>query len=291
MNQHPALEPGNVAVITGGADGIGFAAAKLFLSMGLRVCIADINAQKLERAVESLGDVLAVVADVSNLADVQKIKDKVYRSYGQVDVLMNNAGTSLPSHSWGGADFDNDSSNYFNNYENWQTIINSNLWGIINGLQTFAQPMIEQNTAGVIINTGSKQGITTPPGNPAYNVSKAGIKSLTEALQHDLRNTEGCQLNAHLLVPGFTYSGLVSSWLKEKPESAWTTDQVVEFLVESLQRGDFYILCPDNDTPRELDNKRMAWAMGDLIESRPALSRWHPDYQDAYEGFIKHSEK
>lgn len=283
MNQHPALVAGNVVVITGGADGIGFAAAKLFVSMELRVCIADNNAQKLEAAAESLGDVLAVVSDVANLSDVQKLKDEVYQRYGRVDVLMNNAGTSMPTHSWDSSDFDN--------HQNWQTIINSNLWGIINGVQVFAPPMIEQNTVGLIINTGSKQGITTPPGNPAYNVSKAGIKSFTEALQHDLRNTEGCQLNAHLLVPGFTYSGLISSWLKEKPESAWSTDQVVEFLVESLQRGDFYILCPDNDTPRELDNKRMAWAMGDLIENRPALSRWHPDYQHAYEDYIKQSGK
>lgn len=291
MTQHPALEPGNVAVITGGADGIGLAVARLFLSRGLRVCIADINGQKLEQAVESLGDVLAVVVDVSSLADIQSLKSKVYQAYGRVDVLMNNAGTSMPSHSWHSASFNEDSSNHFSNYENWQAIINANLWGVINGVQTFVESMIAQSTPALIINTGSKQGITTPPGNPAYNVSKAGIKSFTEALQHDLRSTEGCQLSAHLLVPGFTYSGLVSSWLKEKPESAWTTDQVAAFLLESLQRGDFYILCPDNDTPRELDNKRMAWAMGDLIENRPALSRWHPDYQDAYEEFVNLSDR
>ena len=147
--------------------------------------------------------------------------------------------------------------------------------------------MIEQNAPGIIINTGSKQGITNPPGNPAYNVSKVGIKSLTETLQHDLRNTEGCRLSAHLLVPGLTYSGLIRSWQKEKPESAWTPEQVVEVLVDSLQRGDFYTICADNDTPRSLDNKRMAWAAGDLIENRPALARWHPDYKDAYEDFIK----
>jgi short-subunit dehydrogenase len=125
------------------------------------------------------------------------------------------------------------------------------------------------------------------PGNPAYNASKSAVKSITEALEHDLRNTEGCQVSAHLLVPGFTYTGLVREFLPEKPDSAWVPDQVVAFMVESLERGDFYILCPDNDVTREMDNKRIAWAMGDLIEARPALSRWHPDYLAAFEAFMK----
>lgn len=273
MTVHSALSPDNVAVITGGADGIGFATATLLKSMGLRICIADSNTEKLKLSAEQLGDVLAVETDVSKIADLQSLKDEVYASYGRVDVLMNNAGTSMPTHSWGG-------------YDNWQAIINTNLWGVINGAQAFLPLMIGQNSPALIINTGSKQGITTPPGNPAYNVSKAGLKSFTEVLQHDLRNTEGCQVSAHLLVPGFTYSGMVQQSLGSKPESAWTTDQVAEFLVESINNGDFYILCPDNDTPRDIDDKRMAWAMGDLIGNRPALSRWHPDFQQEFEKYM-----
>jgi NAD(P)-dependent dehydrogenase (short-subunit alcohol dehydrogenase family) len=274
MANHPAMAPGNVAVITGGADGIGLAAARYYQSLGMRVCIADIDTAKLQAAESELGQVLAVSTDVSNLSDVEALREQVYGSWGQVNILMNNAGIGGQCGSWEG-------------YDIWKRILNVNLWGVVNGVHAFAPAMIEQGTPDLIINTGSKQGITTPPGNPAYNASKSAVKSITEALEHDLRNTEGCQVSAHLLVPGFTYTGLVREFLPEKPDSAWVPDQVVAFMVESLERGDFYILCPDNDVTREMDNKRIAWAMGDLIENRPALSRWHPDYLAAFEAFMK----
>lgn len=72
----------------------------------------------------------------------------------------------------------------------------------------------------------------------------------------------------------------------EKPAAAWTAEQVADFMFERLEAGDFYILCPDNDVTREMDQKRMAWAIGDIIENRPALSRWHPDYKDAFAAFM-----
>ena len=272
-NSHPALKADNVAVVTGGADGIGLAAARYFQSLGMRICIADISGDKLDRAAAELGDVLTMVTDVSRQDSVAELRDRVQERHGRVDVLMNNAGISRPCTSLG-------------EYAAWQSIIDTNLWGVINGVQVFAATMIAQGTPGLIINTGSKQGITTPPGNPAYNVSKAGVKAVTEALQHELRNTEGCRVSAHLLVPGFTYTGMIRSFLPEKPAAAWTPEQVVSFMVESLADGDFYILCPDNDVDREMDNKRMAWAMGDLINNRPPLSRWHPDFQGEFDKFM-----
>lgn len=274
MTTHPAMKSGNVAVITGGADGIGLAAAHYYKSIGMEVCLADIDADKLELASKDLGGVPTVICDVSQLAEVEKLKAQVYERFGRVDVLMNNAGVARHCDSW-------------SEYAAWQAILGVNLWGVINGIHTFTPAMIEQESPGLIINTGSKQGITTPPGNPAYNVSKAGVKSATEALQHSLRNAEGCQISAHLLVPGFTYTGMVKAFLPEKPDGAWTSEQVIEFMVESVARGDFYILCPDNDATRELDNKRMAWAMGDLIENRPPLSRWHPDFKAEFEKFVE----
>jgi NAD(P)-dependent dehydrogenase (short-subunit alcohol dehydrogenase family) len=274
MKAHPALTNGNVAVITGGADGIGLAAAHYFKSIGMEVCLADIDAAKLESASRDLGGVATLVSDVSQLTEVEKLKTEVYERFGRVDVLMNNAGIARHCASW-------------SEYDAWQAILGVNLWGVINGIHAFAPPMIAQNSPGLIINTGSKQGITSPPGNPAYNVSKAGVKSVTEALQHKLRNTEGCQVSAHLLVPGFTYTGMIKAFLPEQPAGAWTSEQVIDFMVESVARGDFYILCPDNDATRELDNKRMAWAMDDLIENRPALSRWHKDFKAEFEKFVQ----
>ena len=145
--------------------------------------------------------------------------------------------------------------------------------------------MLAAGKPGMIINTGSKQGITTPPGNLAYNVSKSALKTYTEGLEHTLRNEPGAQLSAHLLIPGFTFTGPTES--ATKPAAAWTGEQVVDFMLESVARGDFYILCPDNDVPRALDERRMAWAMGDIIENRPALSRWHPDYAEVLTQFLK----
>ena len=94
-------------------------------------------------------------------------------------------------------------------------------------------------------------------------------------------------MTAHLLVPGFTYTGMIRRFMPEQPPGAWAPAQVVAFMVDALGRGDFYILCPDNDVTREMDNKRMAWAMGDIIENRPPLSRWHPEYGDAFKEFVE----
>lgn len=275
MQLHPALAAENVAVITGGADGIGLAAARYFKLLGMEVCLADVDEPKLAAAAKTLGDdTMALVTDVSDLSQIDALKDAIYKRYGRVDVLMNNAGTAQASDSW-------------NNYEAWQKTLNTNLWGVINGIHSFVPSMIEQGTPAVVINTGSKQGITTPPGNPAYNVSKSAIKATTESLQHNLRNTPKCQVSAHLLVPGFTYTGMIEKFIPEKPPGAWTPDQVVQYMAESLGRGDFYILCPDNDCTREIDNKRMTWAMGDLTENRPALSRWHHEYQALFEAHME----
>jgi NAD(P)-dependent dehydrogenase (short-subunit alcohol dehydrogenase family) len=273
MNTHPALTAGNVAVITGAADGIGLATAQRLAAMGLKVCMTDIDAEKLPEAAASIEGAMAIATDSADIEQVQALQEQVLSAHGRVDVLMNNAGIGLPTTSWGERD-------------NWRTLLEVNLWGVINGVQTFTQGMLEQGTPGLIINTGSKQGITSPPGNPAYNVSKAAIRSLTESLQHELRNTQNCRLSAHLLVPGFTYTGMMRRWLPEKPAGAWTSEQVVEFMLTAISRGDFYIICPDNDVDRATDNKRMAWTMGDLIENRPPLSRWHTDYEEAFAAFM-----
>ncbi len=185
--------------------------------------------------------------------------------------LMNNAAISPVGRPWEA-------------YADWQRLLGVNLWGVINGVQAFAPSMIAAAKPAVIINTGSKQGITTPPGNAAYNVSKAGVKAFTEATAHDLRSVAGGVVSAHLLIPGFTFTGLTNA--KEKPAAAWTADQVVSFMLDGLARNDFYILCPDNDVTRATDEKRIRWAAGDIIENRPALSRWHPDYAEAFARFM-----
>lgn len=283
--EHPALVAGAVAVVTGGAAGIGLAAARRFAAAGLKVCIADLGADRLAAAAADLAAaapdgadaVMTAEVDVSDAAAVGRLAATVRERWGGTDVLMNNAGIQPGSEIFGPD-------------ENWRRVLAVNLWGVINGTQAFGPEMAARGRPGLIINTGSKQGITTPPGDPAYNVSKAGVKVFTEALAHALRNTPGCQVSAHLLIPGFVFTGLTRQGRTEKPAGAWTPEQTADFMLERLAAGDFYILCPDNDVERWLDERRMAWAAGDVIENRPALSRWHPDFEKAFADFVARAD-
>ena len=217
---------------------------------------------------------LTVPTDVSRLDSVQALRDAVYARFGEVAVLMNNAGTAP-----GGGPYDH--------IDRWRKVLEVNLWGVINGVQTFVPSMLAQRNECAVVNTGSKQGITCPPGDTAYNVSKAGVKVLTEALAHSLRNEEGARISAHLLVPGSTFTAMTSRGRTEKPAGAWTPEQVVDMLIERMNRGDFYIICPDNEVTTAIDNKRMLWAAQDITENRAPLSRWHPDYKAEFEAFLK----
>jgi len=279
-NIQAIFKKSNVAVITGGASGIGLAAAKYFAKVGMSVVIADLGGDRLAdaraelEAITGQEHVMAVETDVSQKEQIEALERAVIQRFGRVHVLMNNAGIGPET-------------SIFSAQSNWDNILAVNLLGVINGVRTFGPGMVAHNEPGLIINTGSKQGITTPPGNPAYNISKAGVKVFTEALEHELRNTEGAGISAHLLIPGFVFTGLTKGDRREKPAGAWTPEQTVDFMVESLERGDFYILCPDNDVARPVDERRMAWAMGDIIENRPPLSRWHKDYADKFKAFLE----
>jgi NAD(P)-dependent dehydrogenase (short-subunit alcohol dehydrogenase family) len=267
-----ALAKGSTAVITGAAGGIGLAVATRLIGQGMRVVMADRAPAVMERA-EALGDqAKGFVLDVSDRAAVEALAREVHTEFGPVSFLMNNAAIS------GGADA-------LSGPAIWDQVIGVNLMGVLHGVQAFVPAMIESGQPGIIVNTGSKQGITQPPGNTAYNVSKSGVKALTEGLAHSLLEASGERITAHLLIPGFTFTGMTRS-SGEKPAAAWTADQVSDFLFERLAQGDFYILCPDNDVTRAMDNKRMAWMMEDIIENRPALSRWHPRYKEAFAAFM-----
>jgi NAD(P)-dependent dehydrogenase (short-subunit alcohol dehydrogenase family) len=268
-----AISPGNVAVVTGAASGIGLATAKRLALAGMRVCLVDRTDSVTNAAAEVGALATPFVVDVADRAAVERMAESVRDRFGPVSVLMNNAGVGS------GGDI-------LAAPEAWDRLLGVNLFGVVHGVQAFVPAMVAGDKPGMIINTGSKQGITQPPGNTAYNVSKAAVKALTEGLAHTLLEKTGERVTAHLLIPGFTFTGMTRQRVTEKPPGAWTPEQVVDFMFERLAAGDFYILCPDNDVTREMDEKRMAWAVGDLIENRPALSRWHPAWQDRFAAFM-----
>lgn len=273
MSVHPAIAPGQVAVITGGANGIGLAVARRLVDLGLRVALADCDAAQLAVAGEALdGKALLIETDVASRASVAALAARVEAELGPVAVLMNNAAIG------GGGDILADPAA-------WDRLLAVNLHGVIHGLQQFLPGMIASDRPGLVINTGSKQGITQPPGNTAYNVAKSGVKSVTEGLAHTLRERVGDRITAHLLIPGFTYTGMTTRHFKEQPPAAWTPDQVAQTMLDGIARRDFYLWCLDNETSWEVDRRRVLWTAQDITEGRPALSRWHPDWKDVFADF------
>jgi NAD(P)-dependent dehydrogenase (short-subunit alcohol dehydrogenase family) len=282
MPSHPAIAEGRAAVITGAASGIGLAAARRFAGLGMKVVMADLEGERLRSAASEVvalarggaSDVCVVPTDVSRLEEVMRLKADAFEAFGDVAVLMNNAGIG------GGL------GKPWEAYDRWRRILEVNLWGMINGVHAFIPALIAQSAPSTIINTGSKQGITNPPGSTAYNVSKSGVKTLTEHLAYELAALAP-QISVHLLVPGFTFTGIGGQNPNaEKPPGAWTGGQVIDFMLESLARGDFYMLCPDNMVTRETDERRMQWATDDLIRNRPALSRWRSEFKDEFDAFM-----
>ena len=307
---------GHTAVITGSSSGIGRAAAVMCAEKGMNVYMADIDRVDLEEAVEHVKAVTmsvwpaeqggkihieGIVTDVADLASVEQLRDEVVANHVTCHFLMNNAGTGLG----GGAMTD---------MATVHKVMEVNTYGPMHGCLAFVPIMKQGGQIGLIVNTGSKQGITMPPGNLTYNISKAALKAYTEGLEHELRNERfdsGGKLYAALLVPGWVNTSLHLKTVREKCSAegkeftknsvffhedkpaagAWMSEQVIEFMLEELNRGRFYIICPDNDVDRETDNLRMTWTMGDIVENRPPLSRWHRHWTAKFEEFFAQNKK
>ena len=256
------LTPGHTAVITGAALGIGRAAAHKFAKAGLNVCLVDLPSDDLTQTTKDVaagakGEIWAQPCDVSKPAEIAAMRKAITDRIGPVHILMNNAAARI-GRGWDVP------------LEDWRLSLETNLWGVIEGTHAFLDHMAD---GGRIINTGSKQGITNPPGHPIYNIGKSAVKTYTEALEHELRQSG--RLTAHLLVPGWTTTGHDAH-----RSGAWMPEHVVDFMVEKVDNGSFYIICPDDDTTPDMDRRRMLWGVGDIIEDRPPLSRWHAEHKD-----------
>ena len=274
---HPVFRAGATALITGGASGVGLAVAKLCASHNMNLHLIDVDSSKLSSAKDLLSSqsskssIAVHNLDVSQPSAWGNLTSQLKKDNVTLDFLHLNAGIGAKG-SWGDSDY-------------FHKIFDTNFYGVVNGLNAFisefdSNTSTEKDKAKAIVITGSKQGITNPPGNAAYNASKAAVKSLAEHLSFDLgKSAPGTSV--HLLVPGWTFTGLTGGGnTKEKPDGAWAPEQVADLLNKKMADGKFYIICPDNDVDWETDRKRMLYGVGDIVYERPALSRWREETKD-----------
>ncbi len=191
-----------VAVITGGASGLGRAIADVCAREGMKIVIADIEDQALHQTSSDLqqmgAQVLSVKCDVSKTADVQRLADKTYETFGACHLLFNNAGVAGGKRAWETTESD------------WQWELGVNLWGVIHGIRIFVPRMLAQGDECYVINTASVAGLLTPTMSASYNVSKHGVVALTETLYHDL-NEVGAKIHAAVLCPAYVNTGIGES--------------------------------------------------------------------------------
>nr|WP_321981237.1 SDR family NAD(P)-dependent oxidoreductase [uncultured Cohaesibacter sp.] len=272
------IAAGNVAVITGAAAGLGAALARSLSQQGMKLALFDCNEEALTSLASTLQtETLIVFGNAADRNDLRRFHSATIERFGAVQLLVNNVGMGKKAGPW-------------DSPEDWQQVLDVNFTSALAMQHLFVPAMIASDEPAAIINLGSKEGITTPPGNAAYSVSKAAIKVLTEQLEHELRNTTDGRVSAHLFVPGYTWTPMNAAHKpkgSEKPDAAWTAEQTVEHFLARLRKGDFYILCPDGEVTTDMDARRMRWAIEDMIFNRPALSRWHNNFKGAFEKWMK----
>ena len=238
---------GKVAVVTGGASGIGLGIARQFRAAGMRVVVADVEEAALQRAASEL-EGLGVRTDVRNADSVRALADATVAEHGAVHIVVNNAGVGPAAPI---ADL---------KLADWKWMLDVNLWGVIHGIDAFL-PLLRKNAeGGHIVNTASIGGLAPGPGLGAYAVSKFGIVALTEVLAMELA-AEGSPVGASVIVPGTVRTGIANS-LRDRPAEAtagalsntdleagpdlgmkWLEpDDVGRILIESLAAGDLYVV-------------------------------------------------
>src|SRR3954452_58994 len=191
-----------LAVVTGGASGLGRAMGLRFAREGMKIVLADIEKDALNRTEKEFKDaghgVLAVRTDVSKGRDVEALADAAFDTFGGVHVLCNNAGVAPGGTVWEQSEKD------------WEWTLGVNVWGVIHGIRVFVPRMLEQNVEGHVVNTASVAGLLSPPGMAMYCVSKHSVVALTECLHHDLIEF-GAKIRASVLCPAFVPTGISDS--------------------------------------------------------------------------------
>ena len=246
-----------VAVITGAASGLGRAMADRCVQEGMKVVLADVELEPLEKTEASMkasgATVLAVGTDVSQATDIEALAQKTLETFGAVHLLCNNAGVG----SGAGAIWESTTAD-------WEWVIGVNLWGVIHGVRVFVPVMLEQDTECHIVNTASVAGLISGPGLGAYKVTKHAVVTLSETLCHELAE-RGARVNVSVLCPGVVSTRIIESarnrpghfpttepldpayaarWeaLRQQVAAGMPPGQVADAVFEAIRKEQFYIL-------------------------------------------------
>jgi NAD(P)-dependent dehydrogenase (short-subunit alcohol dehydrogenase family) len=265
---------GKVAVVTGGASGIGRAVAEAAAAAGMKVVLGDIEETALKETDAALAasgaDVLSVVTDVSDGSSVEQLRDKALERFGAVHLVHNNAGVAVGGPLWTVSEAD------------WKWILGVNLWGVIHGIRTFVPLLVEQGE-GHVVNTASLAGLTSPGFLGPYNVTKHSVVTMSETLHRDLAAV-GSAVGVSVLCPGFVRTGIGRSernrpdWapLEPSPETEQLQEGIDQLVAGGIDPADvaadvldavrndrFYILT-HADTPAMVEMR-----LRDIVEGRP----------------------
>jgi len=217
-----------VAVITGGASGIGYAIAEEALARGMRVAIADVEPAALDQAASTLsekGEVLAVRTDVSNAVQMDDFARQTLEHYGSVHLVFNNAGVDGNGPMWELTTDD------------WNWTIGVNLWGVVHGIRVFSKHLVEQNE-GHIINTASIAGLVSAPGSGPYTATKHAVVAMSECLFGELRN-EGKNVGVSVLCPSFVNTNIYKAGRNREDFKDNEEKQAELRIIEELAGGLF----------------------------------------------------
>lgn len=219
---------GKVAVVTGAASGIGLGMAETFANNGMKVMMADVEEDVLQREAQRLKDanldVTACATDVSRIASLKNLLDRAIETYGRVNVLCNNAGVA-----GGGGPI------WATTEKDWQWVMGVNLMGVVHGVRIFVPHMISHGEEGHVVNTSSILGLTTGAGS-IYDVTKHAVTRLTEGLYLDLK-AQGAKVSASVLCPGMIATNIIGSHRNRPEELANDTSGFSEVaLSEMMQR-------------------------------------------------------
>jgi len=269
---------GKVAVITGGASGLGRAMAERFAREGMCIVLADVEPNALARAEAEMkaggAKVVGVRTDVSKAAEVEALAQKALAAFGAVHLVANNAGVAPLGNAWE------------NSVADWEWTLGVNLWGVIHGVRVFTPIMLAQGGEAHIVNTASVSGLISPPGSAMYNVTKHAVVTLTETLYHDLA-LKKAPIGCSVLCPAYVPTGIVDSERNrpatlQNPAQEKTAEQqareamlrkavtsgklsaqdVAQKVFEAARDGRFYILTHPRIKPS------IQWRMEDILQER-----------------------